>query len=65
MREPMDKNRIRGGLGRTSVPMCAKSISVKDQTRRFGGCAQKAVVLTPGGLRRVSAREGLRRLGAE
>jgi len=30
-----------------------KSISIKGAERRFGGCAQKAVELTSGGLGRV------------
>ena len=49
----MNKNRIQGGQGRTSGREIAKSISVKGPGRRFGGCARKAVGLTPGGLRRV------------
>ena len=53
MREPMNKNRIRGGQGRTSGREAAKSISVKGPGRRSGGCAQKAAGLTPGGLHRV------------
>ena len=51
--ELMNKNRILGGQGRTSEREVAKSISVKDPGRRSGGCARKAVELTPGGLRRV------------
>ncbi len=51
-REPMDKNRIEGGHGRTSERKIAKSISVKGHGRKSGGCAPKAVGLTPGGLRR-------------
>ena len=53
MREPMDKNRIRGSRGRTSGLKVAKSISIKGPGCIFGGCAQKAVGLTPGGLHRV------------
>lgn len=49
----MNKNRIRGSLGRTSGRMTAKSISIKGPGCKFGGCARKAVELTPGGLRRV------------
>ncbi len=60
MREPMNKNRIRGGQGRTSGREAAKSISVKGSGRRSGGCAQKAIGLTPGGLHRVPL--GLREL---
>lgn len=52
-REPMDKNRIRGVLHRTSGQMIAKSISIKGAGRRSGGCARKAVELTSGDLRRV------------
>ena len=48
----MDKNRIEGGQGRTSERKIAKSISVKGHGRKSGGCALKAVGLTPGGLRR-------------
>lgn len=58
-REPMDKNRIRGGMRRTSGQMIAKSISIKGAGRKFGGCARKAVELTSGGLRHVPAA-GLR-----
>jgi hypothetical protein len=56
MREPMDKNRIGGGAGRTSGRETAKSRSVNGERRKSGGCAQKAVELTPGGLRRVWQR---------
>jgi len=52
-REPMDKNRIRGVLRRTSGQMIAKSTSIKGAGRKFGGCARKAVELTSGDLRRV------------
>ena len=58
----MNKNRIRGGQGRTSGREAAKSISVKGSGRRSGGCARKAVGLTPGGLRCVpSGTEGTAR----
>ena len=49
----MNKNRIRGESCRTSEPLIAKSISIKDAGRTFGGSARKAVELTSGGLRRV------------
>ena len=49
-REPMDKNRIRGVLRRTSGQMIAKSTSIKGAGRKFGGCARKAVELTSGDL---------------
>ena len=52
-REPMDKNRIRGALRRTSGQLIAKSKSIKGAGRKFGGCARKAVELTSGDLRRV------------
>ena len=51
-REPMHKNRIEGDRDRMSERKIAKSISVKGYGRRSGGCAPKAVGLTPGGLRR-------------
>ena len=50
MREPMNKNRIGGDRDRTSERKVAKSISVKGHGRKSGGCAQKAVGLTPGDL---------------
>jgi hypothetical protein len=59
MREPMDKNRIVGIRCRTSEPMVAKSTSIKGTGCRFGGCAQKAVELTSGGLLHVP-ESGLR-----
>ena len=40
----------------TSGQLVAKSISIKDAKRRSGGCAPKAIELTPGGLRRVAHR---------
>ena len=43
---------------RTSGRLTAKSISIKGAKRRSGGCARKAVELTPGDLLRV--RNGLR-----
>lgn len=52
-REPMNKNRIRGRFGRTSWHESAKSTSIKDHCGKFGGCAQKIVKLTSGGLCRV------------
>ena len=51
-REPMHKNRIEGERDRTSERKVAKSIPVKGHGRRSGGCAPKAVGLTPGDLRR-------------
>ena len=41
---------------RTSGRLVAKSISIKDAKRRSGGCARKAIELTPGDLRRVRLR---------
>jgi len=47
---------------RTSGQLTAKSISIKDAKRRFGGCARKAVELTPGDLLGVaSATEVVKR----
>jgi hypothetical protein len=53
-REPMNKNRIRGRQGRTSGREIAKSISIKGTGCKSGGCAPKAVELTPGDLLPVS-----------
>ena len=51
--EPMDKNRIRGAsAGRAGN--VAKSISINGAKRRSGGCAPKAIELTPGDLPRVA-----------
>jgi hypothetical protein len=55
----MDKNRIRGLPGRTSERMIAKSMVIKGRGGKSGGRAAKAVGLTSGGLRCVSAT-GLR-----
>ena len=56
-----NRNRIRGDVGRTSCLETAKSISIKSLRCRSGGCAVKAVELTPGGLcRRPTV--GLRRV---
>jgi hypothetical protein len=52
-RDSTDRNRIRGSYGRTSEHKVTKSISVKGHGCKFGGCAVKAVELTPGGLLRV------------
>jgi hypothetical protein len=43
--------------------MTAKSISIKNARRRFGGCVRKAVVLTSGDLGRVpkEGTEGIER----
>lgn len=60
IREPMNKNRIRGSRGRTSQPLMAKSRSIKDRDCRFGGCAWKIVRLTSGGLCRVEANACVR-----
>jgi len=49
----MDKNRIRGLRRRASGQMTAKPISIKDAGGKSGGCAQKAVELTSGGLSHV------------
>jgi hypothetical protein len=47
---------------RTSGRLTAKSISIKGAKRRFGDCAWKAAVLTPGDLLRVaSATEAVER----
>ena len=47
---------------RTSGQLTAKSISIKGAKRRSGGCAQKAVKLTPGDLLGVaSATEAVER----
>ena len=43
----MHKNRIEGDRDRMSERKIAKSISVKGHGRRSGGCAPKAVGLTP------------------
>src|SRR5207249_10980273 len=48
----------RGETGRTRGPVTPKSISIKGTSRRFGGCAWKAVELTAGGLWRVSEGTG-------
>jgi hypothetical protein len=40
---------------RTSWQLTAKSTSIKDARRKFGGCAWKAVKLTSGDLSAVSA----------
>jgi len=41
---------------RTSGQRIAKSISIKGAKRRSGGCAPKAIELTPGDLPRVASR---------
>src|SRR5438874_13617899 len=51
--EPMDKNRIPRRKRRTSGQRIAKSISINGARRRSGGCAPKAIELTPGDLPRV------------
>ncbi len=62
-REPMDKNRIRGSHSRTSGREVAKSISVKGNGSKSGGCARKAVELTPGDLHRVPPQGGTKEVG--
>jgi hypothetical protein len=52
-RDPTNRNRIRGRVGRTSGQSTAKSISINGQNCKSGGCAAKAVELTPRDLRRV------------
>ena len=52
-RDPTNRNRIRGILGRTSGRLIAKSNSIKGQDCRSGRCAGKAIELTWGGLHRV------------
>jgi len=54
-RGPMDKNQMRGLPDRTSEPMIAKSMVIKDRGGKSGGRAGKAIDLTSGGLRRVRA----------
>ena len=51
--EPMNKNRNTRRQRRTSGQRIAKSISIKGAKRRSGGCAPKAIELTPGDLSRV------------
>ena len=52
-RDPTNRNRIRGSTGRTSGQAFAKSISINGQNCKSGGCAMKAVGLTPRDLHRV------------
>lgn len=54
------RNRISGGVGWTSCLEIAKSISIKTLHCRSGGCAAKAIELTPGDLCRCPT--GLRRV---
>jgi len=42
-RDPTNRNRIRGSVGRTSGQDVAKSISIKDRDCKSGGCARKVV----------------------
>jgi hypothetical protein len=58
-REPTDRNRIIGIPSRASGQMTDKPISIKGSGCKSGGCALKAVELTPGGLAGVP-RMGLR-----
>lgn len=60
MREPTNRNRIRGSHGRTSWQESAKSASIKDRGCKSGGCAQKAVRLTSGDLCRVGTNACVR-----
>src|SRR5438132_10577089 len=53
--EPMNKNRDTRRQRRTSGQRIAKSISIKGAKRRSGGCAPKAIELTPGDLPRVAS----------
>ena len=55
-----NRNRIPGDTGWTSCLETAKSISIKTLCCRSGGCAAKAVELTPGDLCRCPT--GLRRV---
>ena len=64
-REPMYKNWIRGVHCWTSEPPIAKSLSIKSNVRISGGCARKAVELTPGGLRPVSQETERTEKGAD
>jgi hypothetical protein len=54
--EPMNKKPDTRRQRRTSGQRIAKSISIKVAKRRSGGCAPKAIELTPGDLSRVAAR---------
>ena len=56
-RDLTNRNRIRGILGRTSLPLLAKSRSIKGQGCRSGGDAAKAIELTWGGLHCVPKLE--------
>jgi hypothetical protein len=56
MHSPKSAKPDRKRQRRTSGQLIAKSISIKDAKRRSGGCAPKAVELTPGGLSRVAPR---------
>ena len=51
----MNKNRDTRRKRRTSGQRIAKSISINDAKRRSGGCAPKAIELTPGDLPRVAS----------
>ena len=54
IREPMEKNWIRGLRCRASEPMIAKPTSIKDTGGKSSGCAWKAIELTSGDLLHVS-----------
>jgi hypothetical protein len=58
-REPTNRNRIRGIPSRAKGQPTNKPISIKDSDCRSGGCALKAVELTPGDLAGV-LESGLR-----
>src|SRR5208282_5328034 len=49
-RDLTNRKRIRGIPGRTSGRLITKSISINGAKRRSGGCAPKAIELTPGDL---------------
>jgi hypothetical protein len=54
--EPMNKKPDTRRQRRTSGQRIAKSISIKGAKRRSGGCAPKAIELTPGDLLRVASK---------
>ncbi len=60
--EPMNKNRIRGASAGRAGNESRSPYSIKGAKRRSGGCALKAIELTPGDLSRVvrKATEGSR-----
>ncbi len=60
-RDPTNRNRIRGGAGRTSEQGIAKSMSIEGQRRTSGGTATTAVELTPRDLPGVREDWGCRK----